>query len=145
MYEYQSGPTGADAGLGLIPVLVMLAIYVFYGYCQSRIAKKAGHSDIAWWAYIPILNVFQLIKLAGRPGWWFLLCLVPFVNIVAFAVLWMDTAKNVQQSAVWGIAMLLPFINFVALAVLAFSTPPRRMPPPRPTDYTRPREPQQVG
>lgn len=145
MYEYQATPAGADSGLGLIPIVLILGFYVFYAYCQSRIAHKLGQGATAWWAWIPFLNVYQLTQLAGRPGWWFVLCLVPFVNVIAALILWIDTAKNVGQSPAWGFLMLLPFLNFVALAVLAFSSTPSKFPPSQPSQPARPREPQGVA
>jgi uncharacterized membrane protein YhaH (DUF805 family) len=122
MYDYQSSP---DAGLGMIPILFLLGVYVYFAFCLFKVAQKSGHQDCAWWAWIPILNTFLLFKIAGKPAWWFVLCLVPLVNIVVFAILWMEAAKAVQ-----------------ALGIMAFSAMPQHTPP----AYTpQPREPEHVG
>ena len=139
MYDYQSSP---DAGLGTIPILFLLGVYVYFAFCMFKMAQKTGHTDCAWWAWIPILNTFLLFKIAGKPAWWFLLCLIPLVNIIVFAILWMEAAKAVHVSPVWGIMVLLPLINFVALGIMAFSA----MPQPTPPAYTpQPRQPEHVG
>jgi hypothetical protein len=127
MYDYQTGP---EAGLGMIPILVLLGMYVWFAFCQMKVAQKIGLNDCAWWSWIPILNTFLLFKMAGKPAWWFFLCLVPLVNIIAFAILWMEAARAAQTSPVWGFLVLVPFINFVAIGVMAFSGPPSRPSPP---------------
>jgi hypothetical protein len=67
------------------------------------------------------MNTFLLIKMAGKEWWWFLLGLVPLVNIVIFAILWIETAKAAGHSPIWGVLVLIPFLNFVAIGVMAFS------------------------
>ena len=140
MQDYQ---TGAEAGLGIIPVLFMLGMYFYFTFAMFKMAQKTGHSDTAWWAFIPILNTFLLFKMANKPAWWFILCLIPIVNIVVFAILWIEVAKACQQSPVWGFLVLIPLINLVAMGILAFSTPAPRVSPPAQSE--RPRTPTPVG
>lgn len=140
MNDYQSG---TQAGFGIIPILVFVAIYAYIAFTQYKIAQKCGCSDSAWWAWIPIMNTFLLFKMAGKPAWWFVLCLIPLVNIYAFAVLWINTAKAVGQSPVMGFLVLIPVVNFIALGVLAFSGSSYQTPPPAFSD--RPRQPESVA
>ncbi len=140
MYDYQTGP---EAGLGMVPILVLLGVYLYFAFSMFKTAQKIGLHDCAWWAWIPILNVFLLFKMASKPAWWFILCLVPLVNIVVFAILWMETAKAVKVSPAWGILMLVPFLNLVAVGMMAFSTPPQQAAPP--SHQPQPRQPEHVG
>ena len=139
MYE----TTYDGGGIGAVMWLIILAAYLYFAYALFKIAQKTGHSGNAWWAFIPILNTFLLIQMAGRPWYWFLLCLVPLVNVIIFAVLWIDVAKACSQPPVWGFLTILPFINFVSIGVLAFSGPQRlsQFPPEKPV----PRQPTQVS
>ncbi len=100
--------------------LVWLGLYLFFGYCQYRIAQKVGHES-PWQAWIPIVQVFQQVKMADREWWWFLLYLVPIVNIFAIAMVWSDISQKTGNSSIWGIFMLVPFLNLVSLLYLAFS------------------------
>jgi len=134
MYEYQSG---TEASLGIIPILAFVAIYAYVAFTQFKIAQKCGCSDSAWWARIPIMNTFLLFKMAGKPNWWFVLCLIPLVNIFVFAVLWIETAKAIGQSALMGFLVLIPILNFIALGVLAFSGSSYQVPPPSHAERTR--------
>ena len=47
---------------------------------QWKVFEKAGKPG--WGCIIPIYNVILLMEIAGRPGWWFLLMLIPIVNVV---------------------------------------------------------------
>ena len=41
-----------------------------------------------WQAFVPIWNTLVLIKISGRPIWWFLLLLIPIVNIVILVLIY---------------------------------------------------------
>ncbi len=130
------------SGIGAVMWLIILAAYLYFTYAQFKIAQKTGHSGNAWWAFIPILNTILLIKMAGRPMWWFFLCLIPIVNVIVFVVMWINVAKACNQSPVWGFLTILPFINFISIGVLAFSGP--KSPQQFPTKPV-PRQPERVG
>lgn len=101
-----------------IQLFIILGVYVYYAYCQYTIARKVEHPG-PWWAFIPILNLFQTVQLAGKKWYWFLLYWIPFVNLVAWPLAWVEIAKARSKPPVWGVLMLLPFLNLVALAVMA--------------------------
>jgi hypothetical protein len=65
---------------------------------------------------VPIYNLIVLLKIAGRPLWWFLLFLVPIVNLVVAILVSLDVAKKFGQSTGFGIGLaLLPFIFYPVL------------------------------
>ncbi len=122
---YQDGNTFADGGaLGPIFWLVFLGVYFYFAFAQFKIAQKVGLQNQAWWSFIPILNLFLLVKCAGRKWYWFLFLFIPVFNIVAALLLWLDIAKRVQVNAIWAVLTLLPFLNFIAVGVMAFASPP---------------------
>jgi hypothetical protein len=41
---------------------------------------------------IPLYNLDLLLKIAGRPGWWLILFLVPIVNFVIIVIVWLNLA-----------------------------------------------------
>ncbi len=51
--------------------LVSLAVYVFYIVAVWRAFEKAGKPG--WAAIVPIYNFYIMCKIAGRPGWWWVL------------------------------------------------------------------------
>lgn len=125
-------------GIMTIIVVMSIAAYVYFGYAQYRIARKVGHQK-PWWAWVPILQFVQIIQMAGKEWYWFLYCMVPFVNIVCGAILWIEIAKACKKDPIWGILTLFPVMNIVSVGVLAFSQPKSDSPFP-PHDHT-PRKP----
>lgn len=149
---------GAETAFGLFVWFAIIAVYLYFAYMMSRIAYRCGCGEQRWWAFVPILNTLLLIKMAEKPMWWFFILLVPFVNVIAFFMLWMTAAKNAGQSKIWGFLALIPLIQFVAFFVLAFNGKKYEYPaapshpsqsgggnkPPQSTEPTFPREPQNV-
>ena len=106
-----SGPSGAL-------LLAYLAIYVVQVIGMWRVFEKAGKPG--WAAIIPVYNFYVLCKIAGRPGWWWVLLLIPIVNIVIGFIVAVDAAKAFGKSAGYGIGLgvswLAGIFSFVATA-----------------------------
>ncbi len=140
------GSTG-DALIGAWGIGMILGYLVFFAIMQYRIAHKTGNSDIAWWAFVPILNTLLLIQMAGKPLWWFALLLVPFVNAIVFFALWMIAARNAGSNMFWGFWVLIPPFSILALIMIAFGATRYTYPddttgtPPPPRPRRQPPEP----
>ncbi len=101
-------------------LLLYILIYVYVAYALQAIARKTN-TENGWLAWIPILNIYLMCKIAGKPAWWVILCLIPLVNIIIYIILWMRIAEARNKSAWWGILMILPIVNFIIIGILAFS------------------------
>ncbi len=145
-YAIQSGDgfSGSDMTSGFT-YLIVIAVWVYFAYMHYRMAHKTGQADTAWWAFVPFLNTVLLIRMAEKPIWWFLLLLIPFVNIIAFFALWMQAARNCGQSAVWGFLVMIPLLNVLAVFVLAYGTRPIMYPETPPPPRRKPHTPQRTG
>jgi hypothetical protein len=97
-----------------------LIFYVYMSVCLMMIANKTGTPN-AWLAWIPILNIYLMCKIAGKPGWWLILFLIPFVNIVIGIIVWMKISEARKKPAWLGILMIIPFINLIIPGILAFT------------------------
>lgn len=104
--------------------LFWLALYIYYAGCQYAIANKTGHK-YPWWSFVPVLNLYQTVEMAGKPWYWFVFYFIPFINLAAYALIWVEIAKARQKEAFWGVLMLLPFINLIALFVMASGPMPQ--------------------
>ena len=119
-------PAGLSAmglvGLRLIFAVlgIVLLLYLFQCYCLMLICRKAGHPPgILIW--LPVVQVFPMLRAAGMSGWWFLALLVPVLNFVA-SVLWCLNIAKARGKSVWvGVLLFLPVTNLFALLYLAFS------------------------
>jgi hypothetical protein len=100
--------------------LIGLIVYVYIAICVMMIANKTGTSN-AWFAWIPILNVFLLLMIAKKPLWWIILFLIPLVNIVIAVIVWMAVAEARKKPSWLGILMLIPGLNLIIPGILAFT------------------------
>jgi Family of unknown function (DUF5684) len=79
-----------------------------------KIFTKAGQPG--WACIIPIYNLYVWCKIVGRPWWWILLMLIPFVNFIILIILIIDLAKSFGKGMGFGIGLLLlPIIFFPIL------------------------------
>jgi hypothetical protein len=69
---------------------------------------------------------YVLCIIAGKPGWWVVLMLIPFVNFVILLLLKIDLARVFGKSTAFAIGLwLLPIIFYPLLAFgdAAYSKP----------------------
>jgi hypothetical protein len=83
-----------------------------------KVFSKAGQPG--WAAIIPIYNVYVMCKVAGRPGWWLLLMLIPAVNFVIAIILNVEIAKRFGRGVGFAIGML--FLPFIFWPILGFGS-----------------------
>lgn len=110
----------AFALMGAIYLVVFLVAYVYSAICFVKIAKKAGVAS-EWWAWIPILNVLLMFKIARKPLWWIVLLIIPLVNIIVLILVWMAIAEAVHKPNWWGILTIVPVVSLIVPGYLAFS------------------------
>jgi Family of unknown function (DUF5684) len=100
-----SNPFAALFGGAMLLVwLAILLVTIIGGW---KTFEKAGQPG--WAIFIPIYNVYILLKIAGRPGWWLLLLLIPLVNLAIAFIVAIDVAKSFGEGAVFGILLLAIF------------------------------------
>ena len=143
MYEggYNTAVSPANE-LGLLTGF--LVVFIYLGFCLYKIAQNCGEKESAWWAFVPIVQVFLMLKVARKPLWWFLLFLVPIVNIIFLAITWVHIAQNCGASGVWGVLAVIPILNLFAWGKLALTKPQHSFFT-QPSEVNRPRTPQNVG
>ena len=95
--------------------IISLAIYLFTAYCLQLIAKKTNTPN-EWFAWIPFLSYYLMLKIAGKPGWWFLLLLVPIVNIISMIFVLLGIAKARKKPEWWGLLILIPVVGYALIA-----------------------------
>src|SRR5437870_1694850 len=108
-YSYSSSSQGQAPG----PVfwIFWLAFTILMIAAWWKIFTKAGHPG--WASIIPIYNLYIWCKIVGRPGWWIILMLIPFVNFITCIILCIDLAKSFGKGVGFAIGLLLlPFIFF---------------------------------
>ena len=94
-------PLSMIVGL-LIALLLIVAMW--------KVFTKAGQPG--WASIIPIYNLYIWSKIVGRPGWWIILMLIPFVNIIISIILLIDLAKSFGKGVGFGIGLILLAVIF---------------------------------
>lgn len=102
--------------IGVIIFLIVMII-LFYILCFYRIFKKAGKNP--WTALIPIYNVIIMLNIATLPSYYFLLMLIPVVNIYPFVCLSKEVARSFQKSGAFAVGLF--FLPVIYYPILAFS------------------------
>lgn len=97
--------------------MISLVISIIAIIALWRIFSKAG--EAGWKAIIPIYNYYVLLKIVGRPGWWLLLLLIPFVNIIVYLLVSVDLAKSFGKSEVFGVVAIWLF-SIIGYMILGF-------------------------
>ena len=106
--------------LGILSVISIIVFYIYSSICLVKIAKKTNTSS-SWFAWVPILNIYLMCKIAGKPGSWVFWLLIPIINIIPSMIIPFGIVKKLNKPTWWGILMLLPITNIAIPGILAFS------------------------
>jgi len=104
--DYTTSAGGCSPVQAIIGLLIALLIIV----AMWKVFTKAGQPG--WASIIPIYNLYVWCKIVGRPWWWILLMLIPFVNFIVAIILCIDMAKSFGKGAGFGIGLALLGIIF---------------------------------
>jgi len=113
-------PQNMFAGFIGAYLIFLAAGYIYVALALMTIATKTNTQN-AWLAWIPIANVFLMIQIAKKPVWWFILCLIPLVNIVMMIIIWMAIAEARNKPSWWGILLIIPVVNLIVPGYLAWA------------------------
>ena len=102
---------GDIVGLDIVvAVVVLVALPVMLLVVPTwRIYVKAG--EPGWASIVPLFSQYTLCSVVGRPVWWLIFLLIPYVNFVFWLIVAMDLARVFSRSKAFGIGLwLLPFV-----------------------------------
>jgi hypothetical protein len=96
--------------------IIYVAIVIIVIVAYWKIFEKAGQPG--WAAIIPIYNIIVLLQIVGKPIWWFILMLIPVINII-FAI-WVINllSKSFGKDVGFTIGILL--LPFIFIPILGF-------------------------
>lgn len=107
-------------GILLVCAVIGLALYVYLALALYTIANKT-HTENAWMAWIPIVNVVLLLNVAKKPIWWIILFFIPLVSLVMAIIVWMAVAEARGKPNWWGILLIVPLVNLIVPGYLAWA------------------------
>jgi len=98
--------------------ILMLIVSIVEIVAMWKVFVKAGQPG--WAILIPIYNAIVFLKIAGKPAWWFLLMLIPVVNIVIAIIATIAFAEKFGKEVGFAIGLLI--LGFIFYPVLAFGS-----------------------
>ena len=114
--DYSASSQGE--GPGPVFWIFWLAFMILIIAACWKIFTKAGQPG--WASIIPIYNVYIWCKIVGRPGWWVILLLIPFVNFIVGIILSIDLAKSFGKGVGFGLGLAL--LGFIFWPILGFGS-----------------------
>ncbi|HEX9022236.1 MAG TPA: DUF5684 domain-containing protein [Geobacteraceae bacterium] len=91
----------------LVAILIIASMWITF--------EKAGQAG--WKSLIPIYNIYILLVMADKPGWWLLLLLIPLVGFVFYLLAMLELARKFGKEAIFGVGLcLVPMVFFPLLA-----------------------------
>ena len=99
---------------GIFVVYLIVIVLSVAGLWQAFV--KAGQPG--WGAIIPIYNAYLICKVVGRPGWWTILFIIPFVNVVIAIIVGIDMAKSFGKSGAFAAGLIL--LGFIFYPILGY-------------------------
>lgn len=103
-------------GPGIVFWLFILGFSALMIASMWKIYAKAGQPG--WACIIPIYAQIVLLKIVGKPVWWIVLMLIPFVSFIVGIILFIDLAKAFGKGG--GFAAGLILLPFIFVPMLAF-------------------------
>ena len=117
LFFQESTAPDAAAGAAATGIMVIwLAVLVLMIAAMWKVFDKAG--EPGWAAIVPIYNLYVMLKIAGKPGWWLILMLIPFVNLVVGIIMYIAFAQAFGKGAGFGLGLL--FLGPIFFPILAW-------------------------
>ncbi|MCH2161274.1 MAG: DUF5684 domain-containing protein [Phycisphaerales bacterium] len=99
----------------LIPMLAIILVVIIGWW---KMFNKAGIPGIL--AIIPIVNLFFVAQVGGKPAWWGLLCLLPFVGFIFMIIIYIGVAERFGRGV--GTAVGLILLTPIFACILGFGS-----------------------
>jgi hypothetical protein len=107
-----------NRGVGVGMLIVSLTAAVLTAVCGWRLFTKAGQPG--WAVLIPFYNVIVFLRIAGKPWWWLLPLMIPFVGFVMSVFVMIALAERFGKGT--GFAIGLVLLGFIFFPILAFGS-----------------------
>ncbi len=107
--------TGMAAFMGVYTIVVLVIGIIAIVACW-KIFTKAG--EPGWASIVPFYSQYVLFKIAMGNGWFFLLQLVPLVNVVIAFLVYIKLAQAFGKGVGFGLGLI--FLNPIFVLILAF-------------------------
>lgn len=110
--------TTMSSGVATAYLVIAIIIGILAIIATWKIFNKAGEKG--WKSIIPIYNAYIFFKITWGNGWFFLLMIIPFVNIVIYIITLWKLAKVFDKGVGFFIGLLL--LETIFTLILGFGS-----------------------
>ena len=107
--------------LGFTSLAAITLLYLLF-CCSARLLCKKTGTEPGILIWLPILQIFPLLRAAGMSAWWFLALLVPVLNLVAWLGWCVNIVISRRKNLWWALFLILPATNVLAFLYLAMAS-----------------------
>jgi hypothetical protein len=100
--------------------VLSLILYIVFAFPLFVIATKTG-TENAWMAFVPILNIYLMVTVAGLEWWYLLLFFVPCVNLFVSIYVWWQICEARNKPGWVSLLMLVPVAGVIVPFYVAFA------------------------
>ena len=132
----EGGLTALTTGVIISLAILFIVLYLFHALAWQTIAKKQKYK-YPWFAWIPFVNIVQILQL-GKFHWaWVFLLLIPIAGWIAIAILltiamWRIFEKE-KQPAWFSLSYVLSVVHgvfailyLIAIGIVAWQKPKKQ-------------------
>ncbi|MCB9233034.1 MAG: signal peptidase I [Bacteroidia bacterium] len=100
----------------LIFMILIFGVLILTFAGMWKTFQKAGKPG--WGAIVPIYNIVLMTEIVGKPTWWVVLCLIPYVSVVFQIIIAIEMGKAYGKGAGFGVG--LAFLPMIFYPILGF-------------------------
>jgi hypothetical protein len=98
--------------------LFLLVVGIYFAVSLMMLAKKIKVGS-PWLAWVPVINIWYMCVVGGKPGWWYFLCAIPLVGIYFYVEVWRAIAVRAGKPEWVGVLMAMPIVAGIVGMILA--------------------------
>lgn len=95
-------------------VAICVILYLYTAICFHRIARNLGVGR-AWFAWIPILNIYLWSRICGKGLLWTILFFIPVVGVFIYLFLCVKLSHACGRGTLLGLLFIFPVLNLFIL------------------------------
>tara|TARA_Y100000991_G_scaffold57228_1_gene41895 strand:- start:15258 stop:16925 length:1668 start_codon:yes stop_codon:yes gene_type:complete len=78
-------------------LIFLLILNFIHGIGTWKLYKISGNKS--WESFIPVYNIFILLKIINRPWWWILMVFIPVINVIIIPVMWVEISRSFKKNS----------------------------------------------
>ena len=77
-------------------LITLLILNTIHGIGTWKLYSISGNKS--WQSFIPVYNVFILLKIINRPWWWIFIIIIPVLNTIIIPVIWVELSRSFRKN-----------------------------------------------